>query len=265
MAQTLARRPSSSGFPVGGSSGTTVSVLQRFESANADGSTVTTADLITTGLGSLPGGAWTANGTGAATTLKVSTAAEVQVGGLQVGGGSGLGDASGTKGISVDFSAALNGRFAQYAFTGISKISFGFALKWSAAFTGGSFNLYDMGALEGSLNYLAVSYEDFSGAQLIRCHTNSGDSTTTISIATNTQYWVTGIYDGPGLIARLRLYTYPSLTQVGSESTQVVTNTTMDRCSCGRYDAHGVSGPGVAFWDDFVIDGVSAIFPLLPT
>ena len=252
----------------GGGGGTTVDVLQRFESANANGSTVTSGDLTTTGLGSLPGGAWTAAGTGAAATLKVSTAAEVQTGGLQVGGGVGLGDASGTKGISVDFNTDLNGRFAQYGFTAIAKVSVGCCIKWSAAFTGGSFNAYDMLAIEGSAggpDFAVCSYEDFSGAQLIRCHTQAGISGTTITIVPGTQYWMTILFDGPGLIARLRLYTYPALALVGSESTlNIIAGSTADRAAAGRYDAHGVQGPGVATWDDFCISG-TGVFPLLPS
>jgi hypothetical protein len=207
--QRLWRRPSPSGFSVGGGgSGTPVDLLLRLEDGS-DESAITVANLDNSTLKtSAAAGTWSIP----VVAPIIDTEAEFLRNGLRVGD-QGLSDASGTRGIRC--TTASDQVQIRYTLTTNAPVaSVGYI--WRVTTTGATFNYYNWGDIHGSGgDYCAFHHRDFTN-QEVGVEDVLSDIGTLIPISTNTWYWVTMLYDNPNNAVRMRLYDAATLTQVGS-------------------------------------------------
>lgn len=248
----------------GGGGGTQVDTLIRFETSS-DGTALTTAIMGAATVGT----ALTYSVTPATLIkCKISTTGERQVNGLQVSGGTGFGDAGGTRGASILMNGSATQDFVQGTFTAKDKISAGFIFKLGATWDGTDFATYNPVALLGSGgDYCALDFESFTpiGTSMgLKAETQLGTPASPVITAANTNYWVVMIYDRTVPQATISVYTVPGLSLVGSS---VQAMTLADQCNAfvfGRYDAHAGSKNESIYLDDIALDLSGAGSIILP-
>lgn len=239
-----------------------VPTLCRFEDST-NGTSVTATILTNGSTGLPPGSAWAMGGTGDATTMKVSTAAERSVPGLSYGG-SAFTD-TGTRGISVNCGGGLN-RYGELVLTanGLPIISLGHAIKIPAAYIG-TFGTFDLTSMQGNGNFGVCQM--FCDASQINWHAHTQAGTgDDITIPADTWVWLTLLVDRPGGVCTLRAYNMESSMSLLGESTLAFDTGELNDIRSifiGHIDPHGEAVSADILIDDLAID-YTGLFPLLP-
>lgn len=243
---------------------TTVDLLVRFESGSP-GDALTLAILNAATRGSGYTWAFVDADSGVKT---IQSAAEATVNGLQIAGGSGLGDSSGTRGVSSDCSGTAGSRI-RMSFASQDLVSVGAAIMWTG-FPGNTSNFFDSFSIEGPTGeFSALNTRDAAyPSSIVRAHTKAGGSATTIPYHLDTRYWATMLWDRANMIVRVRLYDMTSrpYVQVGSESTLALSeDCAVTSFTLGRSDnvPQGFTG-GKIYTDDVAIS-FAGTWPLLPS
>lgn len=246
----------------GGGLGTSVDMLVRFEDG-ADEANVTPTILNNATIKTAAAaGTWTVP----ILAPKIETAQEIAINGLHVGGVGSI-DAGSTR--SMKTNVATDQTFARYVLTTPAQTA-SFGMAWRTAMTGSFFNFYTIAAAHATGgDYSAFHMRDFSPMQCCIESASGTDDPNLVTLASNTWYWITWLYQGTGdQVVRLRVYNPSTWAQIGNESTQTVPTDAFQTLEFGRQDNHDVFGTEDTFIDDLAMclsTGVGATFPLLPT
>jgi hypothetical protein len=229
----------------------TSDVLINFESGS-NGNAVTTTNLTAGTHGT--GGTWSLDpATSAACTI--STSAENIFPGTVTAGGTGYTDSTSTRGFK--FTGHIEWGYAEYYFTSThNSVSVGFY------FFGGipvadttPYNIFNIGA--PGQEACAPQWND----NTFGLETWTGGSET-ISVASNTWYWITIKYvrNGTGL---LNIYNASTWSLVGSVSHSLL-DYPASVVQIGQVHSEIGDSGSYYYIDDVIIDWTTAVFPLLP-
>ena len=224
-----------------------------FESSN-DGATIDTGILAaSTHCGN---GIWSLT-TSPITGMTISTDAQKQLPSPVTTCGTQYADATGTRGLRYDISQTA--RYAAYNWsTTSSSASVGFFYKITVSDT----NYYSVFNINGrsGLDYAVLNIHD--GA--IRLEVGSQISSAPISISPDTWYWVTMQYNAGGT-HHLQVYDTTSWALLGDISNGATGNDSPGGISMGRTGSE--TGYPSAYWyyDNIVIDYLTAKFPVVPS
>ena len=223
-----------------------------FETA-ADGSTIDTGILAaSTHCGN---GTWSLS-TDPIIGMTISAAGQKQLPSPVTTCGTQYSDAAGTRGLRYDVSQTS--RYAAYNWsTTSSSVSVGFFYKITVSDT----NYYSVFNINGQtgLDYAVLNIHD--GA--MRLEVGSQISSAPISISPDTWYWVTMQYNAGGT-HHLQVYDTTNWTLIGDISNGATGNDSPGGISMGRTGSE--TGYPSAYWyyDNIVVDYVTAKFPIVP-
>jgi hypothetical protein len=188
--------------------------------------------------------------------MSISAAGQKQLASPVTTCGTQYSDSAGTRGLRYDVSQT--GRYAAYNWsTTSSSASVGFFYKISVSDTN-YYSVFNINGRSGH-DYAALNIHD--GA--MRLEVGSQISSAPISISPDTWYWVTMQYNAGGT-HHLQVYDTTNWTLIGDISNGATGNDSPGGISMGRTGSE--TGYPSAFWyyDNIVIDYLTAKFPIVP-
>jgi glucose/arabinose dehydrogenase len=248
----------------GAASATTVSVYTDMEAGN-NGDLITTSFLQNATKGTA--GSWSIQPS-PLTQFTVSTDFDPRFPSVVLCNGTNYSDTSSTRSFKIR--NTVETQWCTYRLnTATSKLSAGCFVRLGD-FQGTTFAYYDIFAIEAdSTEYSVLSFVDGGGPGLIfQEHTSAGVGSP-ITVAANTTYWITMLWDRTASLATLKIYNPTTWALLGT-STKAIPNGATDIARSvflGRYDAHlrnGANSTNAIYYDDLMLDITGAQFPLLP-
>lgn len=222
--------------------------------ASTDGMTITTDILAaSTHCGN---GVWSL-ATSPITGMTISTDAQKQLPSPVTTCGTQYADATGTRGLRYDISQT--GQYAAYTWSATSgSASAGFFYKITVNDT----NYYSVFSINGQsgLDFSALNIHD--GA--MRLEVGSQVISAPINISPNTWYWVTMQYNAGGT-HRLQVYDTTSWVLLGDLSNAATGNDAPTSISIGRTGSEPGFPSGYWYYDNIIVDYLTAEFPIVPT